>query len=124
MVARMSNMDGAEVPTISEETSSLLRENLICSTKSPSRAYFLRTSLMASTVVLFFNSKWRMARDPLGTGTLMALEVNFPLRLGRARATAEPAPVSVMTMFSAAARPLRYLECILSDRKSVAQGEQ
>src|SRR5690606_9208028 len=109
-------MDGAEVPTISVETSSLLKEYLICSTKSPSKAYFLRMVLILSLVVLFLTSKWRMAKDPLGTGTRIAFEVNFPFKEGKALATAGPASASVITILSAAARHLRYLLCMLSTK--------
>ena len=69
-----------------------------------------------SGVVVLLSSRFRMARDPLGTGTLMAFEVSFPESAGRALATAFPAPVSVITILRAAARPLRYFEWILSTR--------
>jgi len=98
-------MDGAEVPTISEDTNSLLKEYLICSTKSPSRAYFFKIVLIPLREVLFLRSKFKIANEPLGTGTRMALELNFPFKAGSAFATACPAPVSVITMFKPAARP-------------------
>ncbi|CAI8316063.1 MAG: Uncharacterised protein [Flavobacterium sp. SCGC AAA160-P02] len=57
-----------------------------------------------------------MAKDPLGTGTRIALEVNFPSKTGNAFATAFPAPVSVITIFNAAALPLLCFLCILSTK--------
>src|SRR5690606_2437560 len=102
-------MAGAEAPIISLETNSLFNEYLICSTKSPSRAYFLIIVFIAFSVVFFSNSKCRIANEPFGTGTLMALEVNLFLREGIALETAFPAPVSVITMLIAAALPRLYL---------------
>ena len=102
-------MDGAEQPTISLETNSSLSSYFICSTKSPSKAYFFNVVLIPLIDVLLFNSKLRIAKDPLGTGTRIALEVNLPSRLGNALATALPAPVSVITIFNPAALPRRYL---------------
>ena len=97
MVALLSYILGAEEPTISLDTNSLLIEYLICSTSSPSKAYFLRMLFKSSTVVSFLSSKLSIAKEPLGTGTLMAFEVNFPSKEGNALLTAAPAPVSVIT---------------------------
>ena len=70
----------------------------------------------SSIEVIFPTSRFKTTKDPFGTGTLIALEVNFPVKLGKAFATALPAPVSVITIFNAAARPLRYFLCILSTK--------
>ena len=59
---------------------------------------------------------FRMAREPFGTGKRIAFEVNLPSNEDIAFATALPAPVSVITMFSAAALPRRYFLCMLSTR--------
>src|SRR5690606_19429469 len=107
---------GAEVPTISEETNSLFNEYLICSTNSPSKAYFFIIWLMPSTEVSLPTSKFNTTNEPFGTGTRIALDVNLPAKLGNAFATAEPAPVSVITMFNAAALPRRYFLCMLSTK--------
>ena len=48
-----------------------------------------------------------MARDPLGVGTLTAFAVNLLSKLGITFVTAFPAPVSVMTMLTAADLPRR-----------------
>ncbi|MNG31631.1 hypothetical protein D3C84_1174700 [compost metagenome] len=48
-----------------------------------------------------------MAIDTFGVGTRIALPVSLPASSGRALAAAVAAPVSVMTMFSAALRPRR-----------------
>ena len=50
-----------------------------------------------------------MAKEPLGTGTLIAFEVSLSVNSGSALATAFPAPVSVITILSPAARPLLIL---------------
>ena len=78
---------------MSEETNSLFTEYLICSTNSPSNAYFLMIALMSSTEVCLFTSKVKTTNEPFGTGTRIALEVNFPAKEGNAFATALPAPV-------------------------------
>jgi hypothetical protein len=54
-------------------------------------------------------ASWRLriAIETSGTGTRIELPLIFAFRSGRALATAEAAPVSVMTMFSAAERPRR-----------------
>ncbi len=62
---------------------------------------------MASTEVALPTSRVRMASDTLGTGTRTALLVSFPLSDGIAFAAAEPAPVSVITIFNGAERPRR-----------------
>jgi hypothetical protein len=49
----------------------------------------------------------RIAIDTSGTGTRIELPVIRALRSGSALATAEAAPVSVMTMLSGADRPRR-----------------
>src|SRR5699024_12739443 len=109
MVALLSYMAGAEAPIISLETSSLCNEYLICSPKSPSKAYFLIMVLMVFREVFFSSSRFRMASDPLGTGTLIALEVILFFKEGMASTTAVPAPVSVITILTAAALPRLYL---------------
>ena len=48
-----------------------------------------------------------MASETSGVGTRMELPVSLPSSSGSALATALAAPVSVMTMFSAAERPRR-----------------
>ena len=73
-------------------------------------------ALIASVVISEPNLRCRMAKEPLGTGTRIALDVNFPFNAGNALATAFPAPVSVITIFNAAALPLRFLLCILSTK--------
>lgn len=70
----------------------------------------------SSLLVSFSSSKFKIARDPFGTGTRIALEVSFPSKEGKALETAYPAPVSVITIFKAAARPLLYLLCMLSTK--------
>jgi len=47
-------------------------------------------------LAFLFKLRFRIARDPLGTGTRIALEVNLPSNDGNALATALPAPVSVI----------------------------
>ena len=47
-----------------------------------------------------------IAKETLGVGTLIELAVNFPSSSGNTCPTAEPAPVSVITRFKAALRPL------------------
>ena len=116
IVALLSNIDGAEVPTISEETNSLFKEYFICSTNSPSKAYCFMMLFTSSIEVVFPTSKFNTTKEPFGTGTRIALEVNFPAKFGNAFATALPAPVSVITMFKAAALPRRYFLCILSTK--------
>src|SRR5690606_17013992 len=66
---------------------------------------FFNRPFISSTVVMDFNSRFKMAREPLGTGTRIAFDVSFPARTGNTFATALPAPVSVITIFNAAARP-------------------
>ena len=109
MVALLSNIEGAEHPIISLETNSSLISNLICSTNGPSSACVLIKLLMCSIDVALFTSKFKIANEPFGTGTLMAFEVSLPSSCGKALLTALPAPVSVITILSAAARPRRYL---------------
>ena len=94
IVALLSYMDGAELPTISLETNSSLNSYFICSTKSPSKAYFFKMVCMPLREVLFFNSKFRIAKEPLGTGTRIAFDVSFPSNAGKAFATALPAPAN------------------------------
>ena len=50
----------------------------------------------AAMVVFLPTSRFKTTKDPLGTGTRIALDVNFPAKLGNAFATALPAPVSVL----------------------------
>src|SRR5690606_37741934 len=93
---------------MSDETNSLFNEYLICSTNSPSKAYCFIILFKSSTEVCLPTSKFKTTNEPFGTGTRIAFEVNLPAKLGNAFATAEPAPVSVITMFNAAALPRRY----------------
>ena len=79
-------------------------------------AYQARFDILAFMVVFLPTSKLRTTSEPLGTGTRIAFEVSLPARLGKAFATALPAPVSVITMFKAAARPRRYFLCMLSTK--------
>ena len=82
MVDLLSNIEGDVDPMISDETNSLSKENLICSTKSPSNAYCFIIALTISFVTLVRNCKLKMAKEPFGTGTLMAFDVNFPSKAG------------------------------------------
>ena len=66
--------------------------------------------------IVFSSRRFKIANDPFGTGTLIAFEVNFPSKEGNAFETALPAPVSVITMFNAAALPLLYFLCMLSTK--------
>ncbi|MNP72224.1 hypothetical protein D3C76_1687310 [compost metagenome] len=70
-------------------------------------AIWRRYSLISSRVVAFSRFRFRMAIDTFGVGTRIALPVSLPLSTGSALAAAVAAPVSVMTMFSGAARPRR-----------------
>ena len=72
--------------------------------------------LISFTLVGFWTIKFRIASDPLGVGTLTAFAVNFPSNSGITFTTAFPAPVLVITIFNAAARPLLSFLCILSTR--------
>ena len=62
---------------MSLETSSSLDSNLICSTKLPSRAFFFIKAFKFLKFVFLFNSKFKIAKLPFGTGTLIAFEVNL-----------------------------------------------
>ena len=115
-VAGLSYIEGQLSPTISDDTSSLFTEKRICSTNSESKAALWIKLLIPSKVVSFSIVKFNMANEPLGVGTRIALDVNLFSNYGIALVTAFPAPVSVITIFKAAARPLRYLLCILSTR--------
>ncbi len=116
IVAGASMIAAAVEPMISEETSSLSLENLICSTRSPCSDASFKSALISSTVVLDLISRFKIANDPFGTGTRIALEVSLPFNEGNTFETAVPAPVSVITILSAAARPLLDFLCILSTR--------
>lgn len=50
--------------------------------------------LIPSLVVGVLVSRFSTTSEPLGTGTLMALDVSLPVSVGKAFATALPAPVS------------------------------
>ena len=57
-----------------------------------------------------------MAKEPLGVGTRTALAVNLSCNSGITLVTAFPAPVEVMTIFTAAERPRRGFLCMLSNK--------
>ncbi len=49
--------------------------------------------LIPSTDVDFSNSKFKIAKEPFGTGTLIALEVNLPSKLNPVVSTPLQVPV-------------------------------
>jgi hypothetical protein len=62
--------------TISEETNSLFVEYLICSLIHLQSIFFI-IALIARIEVLFFTCRFKTTSEPLGTGTLIALELSF-----------------------------------------------
>ena len=72
--------------------------------------------MISSTEVVPFNSNDKIAKEPFGVGTRTAFAVNLSFKSGITFVTAEPAPVDVITMLTAAERPLLGFLCMLSNK--------
>ena len=67
---------------------------------------FLNLAFTFSVVVGLFNITFNSTKEPVTTGTLSAIALNFPAMLGTTLPTAFAAPVVVGTILAAAARLL------------------
>lgn len=107
LVAPASTIDAWREPTKSIETASGAVVKSIWRFSGECSETSRRYSRTSSRVVSRPRRRLRMAIETSGTGTRIELPVIGALRSGSALATAEAAPVSVITMLSGAERPRR-----------------
>ncbi len=107
LVAPASTIEACREPMKSLETASGALMKSIWRFSGEVSDTSRRYSRTSARVVSRLSCRLRMAIDTSGVGTRIELPVMVALRSGSAFATAEAAPVSVMTMFSGAERPRR-----------------